>query len=61
MVDNDYLLDVRKILTEGFHPTKESSKFLDFMGPEKTVNGIKNRLIALRCNDDKTFDVISTD
>jgi len=60
MEEYDLLLDVKKILKRGFYPSEESIRFMKSMGPEKTVNGLKNRLIEFRYNDDKTFDVVST-
>lgn len=60
MVDNDYTKDIRKVVDGKFKPTERSSRFLQIMGTKQTLNGIRNRLIKIRCNDDKTFDIIST-
>ena len=52
---------IKEILDKGFRPSEESKKFLDVLGRENIVSGLKNGLLKVVCNDDKTFEVTVTD
>ncbi len=52
---NETLKDIRD---KGFVPTKRAIELIKLMGKEMSANAFIDGAITLRCNDDKTFDII---
>ncbi|MAF36953.1 hypothetical protein CL622_07590 [archaeon] len=49
---------LHKIREDGYKPTKEASRLIKLLGPELSANAYAQGAITLKCNDDKTFDII---
>tara|TARA_Y100001951_G_C11114363_1_gene169259 strand:+ start:63 stop:419 length:357 start_codon:yes stop_codon:yes gene_type:complete len=61
MVETNTLNNIQEILDKGFQPSNVSKKFLDVLGRDNVKAGLKNGLLKIACNADKTFDVTMTD
>ena len=61
MVKDTKTGNLKEILAKGFQPSEKSKKFLDVLGPDNISSGLKNGLLRVVCNEDKTFDVAVTD
>ena len=59
--DTKTLHNIKEVLDKGFQPSEKSKKFLDVLGPDNISSGLKNGLLRVVCNEDKTFDVAVTD
>lgn len=60
-MEKNTLNSIQVILDKGFKPSNTSRKFLDILGKENISAGLKNGLLKIVCNADKTFDVTMTD
>tara|TARA_Y100001947_G_C10262475_1_gene270716 strand:- start:172 stop:531 length:360 start_codon:yes stop_codon:yes gene_type:complete len=61
VIEKNTLNSIQVILDKGFKPSNVSRKFLDVLGKENISAGLKNGLLKIVCNADKTFDVTMTD
>ena len=61
VIETNTLNNIQEILDKGFQPSNLSKKFLDVLGQENISTGLKNGLLKIVCNDDKTFEVTMTD
>ena len=52
---NDLLKDIR---SKGYVPTKRASELVKLMGRDMSTTALMEGAITLKCNDDKTFDII---
>ena len=59
--DTKTLHNIKEVLDKGFQPSEKSKKFLDVLGPDNISSGLKNGLLRVVCNEDKTFEVAVTD
>ena len=51
---------VKYVMENKIRPTAKSVRFMKVLGKEKTLTALKHGLLTIKCNDDKTFDVIIT-
>jgi len=52
---NDLLNDIR---SKGYVPTKRASELVKLMGKDMSATALMDGAITLKCNDDKTFDIV---
>ena len=52
---NDLLKDIR---ARGYVPTKRATELVKLMGRKMSANALMEGAITLKCNDDKTFDIM---
>mgnify|MGYP001270754104 CR=1 FL=1 len=61
VIETNTLNNIQEILDKGFQPSNVSKKFLEVLGKDNISSGLKNGLLRIVCNDDKTFEVTMTD
>ena len=53
--------EIEQMTDEGYHPSRLAKEFVNTLGPDRAVNGLKNNFIEIKRMNEKKFDIVLTD
>tara|TARA_B100000953_G_scaffold282644_1_gene260975 strand:- start:446 stop:868 length:423 start_codon:yes stop_codon:yes gene_type:complete len=53
--------EIEQMTDDGYHPSRLAKEFVNTLGPDRAVNGLKNNFIEIKRMNEKKFDIVLTD